>query len=136
MTSKAGESSLAVRHVVADKIPGNSTVKDVFLAVLQLVGYVFAVKKSQIQPSGGIRHLDPGDVQTLADVGGLGGVHDHSPEAGGNIRLQFLNGHQSGPVLIAPGEMTDQIPKGKDIQICKLLCLAGADAFEHGNGVC
>ena len=76
-----------------------------------------------------IGHLDPGQIQALADVVGPGGIHDHGPEAGGDALFQLVDGHKPGPVLIGPGKMTDQILQRMDIQRRKLLGLCRADAF-------
>ena len=76
-----------------------------------------------------IRHLHLGNIQALTDMGGSGGVHNHGLEAGGHIHFQLLDGHQFGAILIAPGEMADQIPEGKDIQLGELLGLGRAYAF-------
>ena len=76
-----------------------------------------------------VRHLDLGDVQALPNMGSSGRTHDHGFETGRHIHLQLFNGHQMGAVLIAPGEVADQIPEGEDIQIDKLLGPGRAHAF-------
>ena len=82
-----------------------------------------------------IGDLHLGQVQALADMAGPWGVHDHSPEAGGGIHLQLGDGHQPGPVLIAPGKVADQVGQRVDIQSFKLLCLGRADALEYGDRI-
>ena len=62
-----------------------------------------------------VSHLHPGQIKTLADVGGTGTVHDHGLEAGGNVRLKFFNGYQFCAVLIASGEMTDEVFQSENI---------------------
>ena len=138
----AGGHTLAVQvfkdgigHIVANEVPGDSAVKDVLISVLQLLGGEAVVEKGHIQPSGGIRQLHLGHVQALADVGGAGGVHHHGPETGRHIRRQLRDGYQSGPVLIAPGEMADQVAQGENIQIGKLLCPGLSHPFEDGDRV-
>ena len=124
-----------VCHIVADEVAADGAVEDILPAVLQLLGGVFIVKESQIQPGCVVGHLDLGDGQALADLIGPGRVHDHSPEAGGHIHLQLLNGNQPGAILISSGEMADQIPQGQNIQLCKGLGLGRTDAFQHRDGI-
>ena len=124
-----------VRHIVAHEIPADRAVKDVFPAVLQLFRREPAVEKGHVQPPGGIRQLDLGHVQPLADVGGSGRVHHHGLEAGGHVRLQLGNGHQPGPILVAPGKMADQVAQGENIQIGKLLCPGFPHPFQDGHRV-
>ena len=102
-------------HIIADKVPGYGAVENVFLAVLELVGGEFLVKEGQGQPGGWVCHLDFRNVQTLADMGGAGGVHHHSLEAGRLVHLQLFNGDDFRSVLIAPGEMANQILQGVNI---------------------
>ena len=126
---------VGVCHIVANEIPSDRPIKDVFLPILQLLRREFGIEKGQRQPGGVVRHLDLGNVQALADVGGPGGVHHHGLEAGGHIRLQLFDGHQFCPVLIAPGKMANQVPEGEDIQIGKLLGPGWAHALEDGHRV-
>ncbi len=118
-----------VCHIVADKIPGDRAVENILPAVLQQVRDIAVVEEGQAEPAGGVRHLDLGNVQSLADVGETGGVHDHGPEAGGHVRLQLFNGDQLRPVLVAPGEVADQIPQRAYAEIFQLLGPGGADAL-------
>ena len=124
-----------IGHVVANEIPADCAVKDVLAAVLQLLGGVLGIEKSQIQPSGGIRHRYLGHIQALADMGGAGGVHHHGPEAGRDIRLQLFNVYQPGPVLVTPGKMADQILQGEDIQIRQLSGSGLPHAFEQRHRI-
>jgi hypothetical protein len=36
-------------------------------------------------------------------------VHHHGFEAGGPIYFQLIDGHQMGPIFIAPGKVANQI---------------------------
>ena len=89
--------------------------EDVFTAVLQLLGSIFLIEKGDIEPCGVVSHLHLGNVQTLADMGGAGRVHDHGLEAGRLVHIQLFDGHKFGAVFITSGKMADQIPKGMDI---------------------
>ena len=124
-----------VGHGIAGEISVDRTVEDVFLAVLQLVGDIAIIEEGHVQPGGMIRQLNLGHVQPLADMGGARGVHHHGFETGGTIRFQLADGHEPCAILVSPWEMADQIPEGEDIQIFKLLGLAGADALENRNGI-
>ena len=125
-----------IGHIIADEIPADRAVEDILLAVVEILGDKAAVEKGQVQPGGVIRHLHLGDVQSLADVGGAGGVHHRGPEAGGHIHLQFIDGDELRAILVAPGEMADQILQGENIQIFQLLRPGGAHAAKHGDGIC
>ena len=76
-----------------------------------------------------VSHLNFGNIQTLTNVVGPGGAHDHGLKAGRHIHLQLCDGKKLGPVLIGPGEMTDQILQCKNIQSGELFGLGGAYAF-------
>ena len=102
-------------HIVADEIPGDGAVEDVFLAVLQLLGGKFPVEEGEGQPPGAVSHLDLGNVQAFADVGGAWGVHHHSLEAGGLVHLQLFNGYKPGAILVAPGEMANKVFQCEDV---------------------
>ena len=94
-------------HIIADEITRDRAVEDIFLAVLQLLRGVLLIKKGEGQTAAVVGHGDFGQIQTLADMGGPGGVHDHGLEAGGLVRLQLFDGYQPGAVFIASGEMAD-----------------------------
>ena len=76
-----------------------------------------------------VGNLYLGNVQPLADMADSGGIHNHGLETGWFICFQLIDGHKLRPVLIASGEMADQIPKGKNIQIGELLRFGRADSF-------
>ena len=118
-----------IRHAVGGIVPGKGAIENVFSAVFQIVLGVPGIKEGQIQPPGGVRRLDPGQIQTLTDVGGAGGVHDHGPEAGGLVRLQLADGDALRPILVASGEMANEVLQREDIQGGKELCLCRADAL-------
>ena len=82
-----------------------------------------------------LSHGDFRNIQTLADVGRPGAVHDHGPEAGALPRLQIGDMHQPGPVIVAPWKVAQQVPQCPDAQLLQLLGLGGAHAPEHGHGV-
>ena len=102
-------------HIITNKISGHSAVENILLAILELLGGKFLIKKGEIQPGGVVCHLHPGDVQALADMGGTGGVHDHGLEAGRHIHLQLVNGHKAGAVFVPSGKMADQVTQGVNI---------------------
>ena len=124
-----------IGHAVAGKIAVDGAVEDVFLAVVKLIGHIAVVEEGHIQPAGVISQLHLGHVQSLADVGSPGCIHHHCLEAGRSVRLQLTDGDQPGPILISPREMADQIPKGANIQVFKLLGLGRANAFKYGDGI-
>jgi len=124
-----------IGHAVADEIPGYRAIENVFLTIAELLGGVFVIEEGHIQPGSMVGDLHLGQIQALADVAGPGGVHHHGPEAGGGVHLQLVDGGEPGAVLIAPGEMTDQVPEGENIQLGKLLCLGGSYALEYGDGI-
>ena len=124
-----------VGHIVAHKIPGYRAVENIFSAVFQLTGGKAVVEEGHIQPSGGIRQLNLGHIQSLADMGGAGIVHDRGPEAGGNVRRQLRDRDKLRPILVAPGKMADQIPQGKNIQIGKELGFCLPHPLEDGHGI-
>ena len=121
-----------IGHVIPDKVSADRAVKYVFPAVLQLFRRKPVIKEGNIQPPGMVGDLHSGNIQPLADVGGFGGIHDHGLKAGGGIHLQLFDGHQFGAVFVSPGEMADQVPEGKDVQVGELLGLGRANAFQYG----
>ena len=124
-----------IGHAIAAVVPGDGSVKDVRFAVMQVLFGIPGIEEGQVQPPGGVRHLHPGQIQTLADVGGAGGVHHHRLEAGRTVYLQLADGNQPGTVLVAPGVVADQILQRVDIQIVEQLCPGRANAPQDGNGI-
>ena len=97
--------------------------------VLELFRGIFTVEKGHRQPCGVIPDLHLGQIQSLADMVGSGGVHHHRLEAGRHIHLQLGDGAQLRAIFISSGKMADQITQGKDIQIGKLLRLGRPNTF-------
>ena len=76
-----------------------------------------------------VSHADLGHIQAFAYLVGLWSRHDHGTETGRTVGLQLVNGGEPGTVLIATGEMADQVLQSENIQSGKLLCLGGTHTF-------
>ena len=119
-----------IRHAVAGKVPGEGAVEDILPAILQVLRGKPGVEEGQGKPAGVVRHLDPGQIQSLADVGRPWGAHDCRPEAGRLVHIQLRHAGHFRPVLIAPGKMADEVSQGEDIQRLQQLFLCGAYALQ------
>ena len=100
-----------------------------------MIGNVPLIKERDGQPGRLVGQGDFGQIETLADVGRAGVGDDNGLEAGGLVYFQIGDGPQPRPILVAPGEIGNEIVEGADVQFGQLLGPCGTDAGENRDRV-
>ena len=116
-------------------VPGQSSVKAVGLAGLQIFAHPWLVEPGDPDLCGAVGDAAAGGVETAPDVAGPWLGDHHGGKAPGLSGNQLGDGAELRPVLIGPREIGDQILQRADPQLLQQRGLGTAHAPQSGDGV-
>ena len=119
-----------VDHLAAQEVALHLTVKDVGFSLVEGVFTVFLIEKDQIKAAAFVHGAALDQCASAADAVGSGVGSYHGLDAGVLAQDQLPNGAGQGAVLVATGEVGDEVLQRGDAQLVQRLGALLANAFD------